>query len=85
VTGGRRKIPIEELCNCYSSQYIIPMIKSKMRWAGLVAQHIWDVSLTGGVTCIIQNKIMCGILFLINAKCPAQIIILRFYHPNDVW
>jgi hypothetical protein len=39
VTGERRKLPIEELKNLYSSRVIFPVIKSRrMRWAGHVAR-----------------------------------------------
>jgi hypothetical protein len=38
VTGGLRKLHIEELHNLYSSPSVIRMIKSrKMRWEGYVA------------------------------------------------
>jgi hypothetical protein len=39
VTGERRKLHNEELCNLYSSPSIIRMMKSRrVRWAGLVAR-----------------------------------------------
>jgi hypothetical protein len=39
VTGGWRKLHNEELCNLYSSQGIIRMIKSgRIRWSGHVAR-----------------------------------------------
>jgi hypothetical protein len=39
VTGGRRKLHIEELHDLFSLQIVIRMVKSrKMRWAGYVAR-----------------------------------------------
>jgi hypothetical protein len=41
VTGGWRKLHNEELHNFYSSPSIIRIIKSRMRWTGIVAR-IWE-------------------------------------------
>jgi hypothetical protein len=38
VTGGWRKLHIEELCDLYSSPSIIRMIKLRMRWSGHVSR-----------------------------------------------
>jgi hypothetical protein len=38
VTGSSRKLHNEELHNLYSSPSVIRMMKSRMRWAGLVAR-----------------------------------------------
>jgi hypothetical protein len=41
VTGGRRNVHNDKLCNLYSAQSIIRMIKSRrLRWEGYVARMV---------------------------------------------